>query len=87
MKQPYYVSLEEARQILAQLGIDLTARQMKRATDKDSEGRRKLPSLSIPSTALSRSRGDADQHLHKTPDCSRAQLQAVALAVQHFLAP
>ena len=43
MKQPHYVGLEEARQILAQLGIDLTVRQMKRATDKDGEGRRKLP--------------------------------------------
>lgn len=43
MRHPHYVGLEEARQVLAELGIDLTSRQMKRATDKDGEGRRKLP--------------------------------------------
>lgn len=43
MKQPQYVGLEEAREILASLGVVLTPRQMKRAADKDPEGRRKLP--------------------------------------------
>lgn len=43
MRQPHYVGLEEARQILAQMGVELSPRQMKRAADKDAEGRRKLP--------------------------------------------
>jgi len=43
MKQPCYIDLDEARQVLAQMGIELTPRQMKRATDKDGAGRRKLP--------------------------------------------
>ena len=43
MGQPHYIGLDEARQILAEMGVELTPRQMKRATDKDSQGRRKLP--------------------------------------------
>ena len=43
MKQPHYLTLEEARQTLADIGVELTPRQMKRATDKDALGRRKLP--------------------------------------------
>ncbi len=43
MTGPHYVGLEEARQILAQMGVELNARQMKRAADKDAQGRRKLP--------------------------------------------
>lgn len=40
---PCYVDLEQARQVLAQMGVNLTPRQMKRAADKDAHGRRKLP--------------------------------------------
>ena len=43
MRQLRYLGLEEARQTLAEMGVDLTPRQMKRAADKDSRGRRKLP--------------------------------------------
>lgn len=43
MKHPHYIDLDEARQVLAEMGIELTPRQMKRATDKDGRGRRKLP--------------------------------------------
>src|ERR1700739_20107 len=43
IKQPHYIGLEEARQLLAQMGVQLTLRQMKRAADKDIYGRRKLP--------------------------------------------
>lgn len=43
MKQPQYIGLDEARQVLAEIGVVLTPRQMKRAADKDAEGRRKLP--------------------------------------------
>jgi hypothetical protein len=43
MKQPHYIGLEEARQLLAQMGVQLTLRQMQRATEQDAQGRRKLP--------------------------------------------
>jgi hypothetical protein len=43
MRQPCYLDLEQARQVLAGMGIELTARQMKRAADPDAHGRRKLP--------------------------------------------
>jgi hypothetical protein len=43
IKQPHYVGLEEARQILAQIGVQLTLRQMQRAAEQDALGRRKLP--------------------------------------------
>ena len=40
---PQYIGLEQARQVLAEMGVELNARQMKRAADKDAAGRRKLP--------------------------------------------
>jgi hypothetical protein len=43
MKQPCYIGLEEARQVLAGMGITLTERQMQRAAEQDAQGRRKLP--------------------------------------------
>jgi hypothetical protein len=43
MTQPYYLDLEQARAVLAEMGIELTERQMKRAAEMDAEGRRKLP--------------------------------------------
>ena len=43
MKQPCYLGLEEARQVLAGMGIQLTERQMQRAAEQDAQGRRKLP--------------------------------------------
>ena len=43
MKQPCYIGLEEARQVLAGMGVQLTKRQMQRAADMDALGRRKLP--------------------------------------------
>ena len=43
MRQPCYIDLEEARQVLATMGVELTPQQMKRAADKDALGRRKLP--------------------------------------------
>jgi hypothetical protein len=43
MKQPCYLGLEEARQVLAQMGIQLSMRQMQRAAEQDAQGRRKLP--------------------------------------------
>lgn len=40
---PCYIGLEQARQVLAEIGVDLTPRQMKRAADRDTHGHRKLP--------------------------------------------
>lgn len=43
LKPPCYIDLDQARQVLAEMGVELNARQMKRAADKDAAGRRKLP--------------------------------------------
>src|SRR5205814_9451361 len=43
IKQPHYLGLEEARQVLAQMGVQLTLRQMQRAAEQDAQGRRNLP--------------------------------------------
>jgi hypothetical protein len=43
VKDLCYVDLEEARQVLAEMGVALSPRQMKRAADMDARGRRKLP--------------------------------------------
>ncbi len=43
MKPPCYIDLKQARQVLAEMGVELNERQMKRAADKDASGRRKLP--------------------------------------------
>lgn len=43
MKQPFYIDLEEARETLAEIGIALTQKQIKRAAEPDGHGRRKLP--------------------------------------------
>lgn len=43
MNKPYYIDLEQARQVLAGMGVELTPRQMKRAADTDAHGQRKLP--------------------------------------------
>ena len=43
MNGPCYIDLQQARQVLADMGIELNARQMKRAADKDAAGQRKLP--------------------------------------------
>ncbi|WP_406873323.1 hypothetical protein WHT83_06410 [Aminobacter sp. P9b] len=40
---PCYIGLEQARQVLAEIGVQLTPRQMKRAADRDAHGHRKLP--------------------------------------------
>jgi hypothetical protein len=43
MKQPCYISLDEARAVLAQMGVNLSKRQIQRAAAQDAHGRRKLP--------------------------------------------
>lgn len=43
MKQPCYIDLAQVRQVLAEMGVDLTDRQIRRAAETDAAGRRKLP--------------------------------------------
>jgi len=43
MKPPCYIGLDEARETLAEMNVNLSARQMKRAAEPDAAGRRKLP--------------------------------------------
>ena len=43
MKPPTYIGLPEAREVLAEIGVDLNERQIKRAAEKDASGARKLP--------------------------------------------
>ncbi|WP_229736454.1 hypothetical protein [Novosphingobium endophyticum] len=43
LPQPCYLDLTQAREVLAEMGVELNERQMKRAADKDAHGRRKLP--------------------------------------------
>ena len=43
MRPPCYIDLNQARQVLAEMGVELNERQMKRAADKDATGSRKLP--------------------------------------------
>jgi hypothetical protein len=48
MKIPCYVDLPKAREILSEIGVNLTPRQMKRAADLDGKGQRKLPFFICP---------------------------------------
>ena len=43
MKLPCYIGLNQARSVLAEMGVELNERQMKRAAEKDAAGKRKLP--------------------------------------------
>ena len=43
MKQPCYIGLEQARQVLSEMGVELSERQMKRAAETSATGKRKLP--------------------------------------------
>ena len=43
MQIPCYVDLRQARAVLSEIGIELSERQMKRASETDGRGRRKLP--------------------------------------------
>ena len=43
MKLPCYIGLDEARSLLAEMGVELSDRQIKRAAETDIYGRRKLP--------------------------------------------
>jgi hypothetical protein len=40
---PHYLDMEEARELLAEMNIHLTPRQIKRSSDLDAAGKRKLP--------------------------------------------
>lgn len=50
MTDDRYLDREEARFVLSDMGIKLTDRQMRRATEPDAKGRRKLPFFKDPIT-------------------------------------
>ena len=43
MELPCYINLQQARNLLGDMGIELSERQIKRAAETDIHGRRKLP--------------------------------------------
>lgn len=43
MKIPHYINLDQAREVLSEMGVDLSERQIKRAAEPDASGKRKLP--------------------------------------------
>jgi len=43
MNAPFYIGLDDAREVLKDIGIELNERQMKRAAEPDPNGQRKLP--------------------------------------------
>ncbi len=43
MEPPHYLRIDQVRTLLAEMGIDLSERQIKRAADPDPNGKRKLP--------------------------------------------
>ena len=43
MNLPCYIDLAQARAVLAEMGVTLSERQVKRAAHPDIHGRRKLP--------------------------------------------
>ena len=43
MTLPCYIDIAQARAVLAEMGVTLSERQMKRAAQTDTAGRRKLP--------------------------------------------
>lgn len=40
---PHYLNIDEAQELLARMGLNLSRRQIKRAAEKDASGKRKLP--------------------------------------------
>ena len=56
-QRPHYLDLEEARQLLAEMNIHLTPRQIKRSSDMNANGKRKLSWFIDPIGVGSRSRG------------------------------
>lgn len=43
MTRPFYIDLDQAREVLAEMGVELSERQIKRAAEMNAQGRRKLP--------------------------------------------
>ena len=48
MRLPSFIDLKQARRELADMGITLSERQMKRAAEMDGDGKRKLPFFKDP---------------------------------------
>ena len=48
IKEPTYIDLSQAREVLSEMGVELSERQMKRASEKNAHGERKLPFFKDP---------------------------------------
>ena len=69
MKEPCYINLEQARQVLAGMGVELSPRQIKRAAEPDAEGKRKLPFFIDPIEGrLKIEKRDAGRYLPQSAD-------------------
>lgn len=64
MKIPQYISLDQAREVLSEMGVDLTDRQIKRAAEPDAAGKRKLPFFVDPIDGRLRIERDALMRLY-----------------------
>jgi hypothetical protein len=51
MQMPCYITIEQARAVLAEMGVAVSVAQIRRASHLDASGKRRLPFLSIPSMA------------------------------------
>lgn len=43
IKNPTYIDIKQTKAVLAEMGVEMSERQIKRAADPDPHGRRKLP--------------------------------------------
>lgn len=43
MAGPQYIDMNEAREVLGAMGVDVSERQIRRAAEPDAQGRRRLP--------------------------------------------
>lgn len=43
MQMPCYITVEQARAVLAEMGVDVSDTQIRRATQPDAFGKRRLP--------------------------------------------
>lgn len=59
MTERHYLGLEEAREFLASIGVELNERQMKRTAEPDAYGKRRLPFFRDPANGKLRVAKDA----------------------------
>ena len=73
IQKPHYIGLEEARQVLAEMGVALSPRQMKRAADMDAQADANCRSSSTRSREIEDRKEYTAQHLHEGAGRGREQ--------------